>query len=69
MRVQSERQTVGDHTKLFLDTFKNLTARHRAWDVWRDFVTMSACALSNPMDKLHSNEREALYLRTIQKIR
>lgn len=36
-------------------------------DVWRDFIVMYACALSNPIDKEHYDEREALYLRTIKK--
>lgn len=47
--------------------FNQLTNRHRSWDVWRDFIVMYACALSNPVDKQHYDEREALYLRTIKK--
>lgn len=35
--------------KAFLDAFGRLTNRYRAWDVWRDFVTMFACSLSNPL--------------------
>lgn len=53
--------------KEFLRVFNQLTNRHRSWDVWRDFITMYACALSNPIDKEHYDEREALYLRTIKK--
>lgn len=60
-------EKVSEPQKAFLDTFKKLTNRHRAWDVWRDFVTMFACSLSNPVDKSHYDEREALYLRTIKK--
>ena len=41
--------------------------RHRSWDVWSDFIIMFACALSNPVDKDHFDEREALYLRTIKR--
>lgn len=41
--------------------------RYRAWDVWRDFVTMFACSLSNPLDKEHRDKREALYLEIIKK--
>lgn len=55
------------YEKEFLKIFKELTYRHRAWDVWRDFVVMSACALSNPVDKVHFEEREARYLRIIGK--
>ena len=53
--------------KAFLDAFGRLTNRYRAWDVWRDFVTMFACSLSNPLDKEHRDKREALYLEIIKK--
>ena len=53
--------------KAFLDAFGRLTNRHRAWDVWRDFITMFACSLSNPLDKEHRDKREALYLEIIKK--
>lgn len=53
--------------KEFLKTFKELTYRHRGWDIWNDFVVMAACALSNPVDKAHYEEREARYLRIINK--
>lgn len=56
-----------DSKKEFLRVFNQLTNRHRSWDVWRDFIVMYACALSNPVDKQHYDEREALYLRTIKK--
>ncbi|MFI3173941.1 MAG: N-6 DNA methylase [Bacillota bacterium] len=53
--------------KEFLKTFKQLTHRHRAWDVWRDFVILSACAFSNAVDKQFYDEREKLYMRSIRK--
>ena len=53
--------------KAFLDAFGRLTNRHRAWDVWRDFITMFACSLSNPLDNEHRDKREALYLEVIKK--
>ena len=53
--------------KEFLNAFKQLTHRHRTWDIWRDFVVMLACAISNPVDKEHYDEREALYLKIIKK--
>lgn len=56
-----------DSKKEFLRVFNQLSNRHRSWDVWRDFIVMYACALSNPVDKQHYDEREALYLRTIKK--
>lgn len=56
-----------DYRKEFLNTFQKLTYQHRAWDIWRDFVIMFACSLSNPVDKTHYEEREKRYLRIIQK--
>lgn len=53
--------------KAFLDAFGRLSNRHRAWDAWRDFITMFACSLSNPLDKEHRDKREALYLEIIKK--
>lgn len=53
--------------KEFLETFRKLTYRHRAWDVWRDFIIMFACSLSNPVDKSHYDEREARYMKIIKK--
>lgn len=31
-------EKVSESQKAFLDTFKKLTNRHRAWDVWRVFA-------------------------------
>lgn len=53
--------------KDFLKTFRDLTYRHRSWDIWSDFVTMAACAISNSVDKSHFDEREETYLRIIKK--
>ncbi len=54
--------------KEFMKTFKELTAgRWRSWDIWTDFLTMAACTISNAVDKIHYDEREELYLRTIKK--
>lgn len=56
-----------DARKEFLRVFGRLTNHHRAWDVWRDFVVMLACSLSNPVDKSHYDEREKRYLKIINK--
>ena len=53
--------------KPFINIFNKLTRRFSPWEVWKDFIVMFACALSNPLDKTHYEEREALYLKTIQK--
>lgn len=56
------------HEKEFLSTFRQLLSeRSRPWDIWKDFIIMSACALSNPVDKSHYEEREQRYLDIIHK--
>lgn len=44
-----------------------LSPRSRPIDIWRDFIVMSACAMSNTVDKSHYDEREKRYLETINK--
>lgn len=56
-----------DARKEFLKAFNRLTYRHRAWDIWRDFITMFACSISNPLDKTNYDEREKMYMKTIRK--
>lgn len=51
-----------DARKEFLRVFRQLTYRHRSWDVWSDFIIMFACTLSNPVDKDHFDERERRYI-------
>lgn len=53
--------------KQFLKVFNQLAYRHRAWDVWRDFIIIFACSISNSVDKSHYEEREKRYLRIIKK--
>ncbi len=51
----------------FLRAFKRLTHKHNPWDIWKDFIVMYACSISNALDKHHYKEREERYLKTIQK--
>ena len=63
----SEKGTTSfDPEKDFMRTFSELVG-YRTWDAWKDFIVMSACAISNSLDKFHFEEREARYLRTIQR--
>lgn len=62
-KSQKEQQTRQE----FMKVFRELTYRWRSWDIWADFITMTACMISNVIDKLHFDEREAQYMRTIKK--
>ena len=51
----------------FLSIFEKLTCRYASYDVWKDFIIVSACAISNSCDKINYDERESLYKETIKK--
>lgn len=51
----------------FIKLYRALTYRWTPWEVWQDFVTMFACSISNAVEKLHFDDREAMYLKRIQK--
>ena len=53
--------------KDFGDIFIRLSERHGRHEVWSDFVTMSACALSNAGDKRFFQEREEMYLASVKR--
>jgi len=53
--------------KEFIKMFRALTNRWNVWDIWSDFVTMFACAISNGVDKSHYEQREAVYLERIRR--
>ena len=47
--------------------FDRLAQRHSRWEVWADFVYLSATTLSNAVDKAHFAEREKTYLAVARK--
>lgn len=65
--LQKKIKLPKDPKKEFLSIFKRLTHCHREWTIWEDFIVMFACALSNPVDKSHYDEREKRYLKIISK--
>lgn len=61
------RQVRGQTQKELVKLFDRLAQRHSRWEVWADFVYMSAAALSNAVDKAHFEEREKDYLAIARK--
>ncbi|GHU53567.1 hypothetical protein AGMMS49975_11960 [Clostridia bacterium] len=53
--------------KEFMKIFKQLTYSYSPFEVWKDFIFMDACAISNAVDKSHFDEREERYLQVINK--
>ena len=56
-----------DSQSKFSNLFTDLCQRKSSWEVWADFVSMAAIAISNAFDregKTH-DDREKQYIRTI----
>ena len=53
--------------KDFGEIFVRLAERHGRHEVWSDFITMSACALSNASDTRFQKEREAMYMAAVKR--
>ena len=53
--------------KDFGEIFVRLAERHGRHEVWSDFITMSACAVSNASDTRFQKEREAMYMAAIKR--
>lgn len=51
----------------FCKRLLSLSGRYTLWELWGDFITMFACAISNSVDKTHFKEREEMYMRIISK--
>ena len=39
-----------DHQKNFLKIFEGLTGKHNRWEIWRDFIHLTAIEISNSTD-------------------
>lgn len=67
--MKKHRHFIGKSSfhKDFGDIFIRLSERHGRHEVWSDFVTMSACALSNAGDKRFFQEREEMYLAAVKR--
>lgn len=67
VRATPEKKAESGVRTEFLKVFRELSRSHRSIDIWIDFVTMFACAISNSVDKEHHDEREKRYLAAIRK--
>lgn len=55
--------------KKFIDNFIQLCNRNHSWQVWEDFVNMSACAIANAVDRRPDVRklREDSYMATVKR--
>lgn len=56
-----------DHQKNFLKIFNGLTGKHSRWEIWEDFVTLTAIEISNSTDKVNAPERTKMYQTIVSK--
>ena len=50
-----------------LKIFNGLTGKHSRWEIWEDFVTLTAIEISNSTDKVNATERTKMYQTIISK--
>ena len=56
-----------DRMREIIKDFQTIGYKHDISTAFTDYITLASCAISNSVDKLHYDEREKLYGRTIKK--
>lgn len=56
-----------EHQKALAKLYGQLCYRFSRHEVWQDAVWMFACSIANSVDRRHFDEREAAYMRIVQK--
>lgn len=60
-------RSVREDQKEFLKLFDSFSGKHSRWQIWSDFIILSAIAISNTVDLDHAAEREKTYMSLISK--
>ena len=66
-KATAVRNIRDDHQKAFLKIFNSLCGRFNRWQVWQDFVMVTAIEISNATDKQNAPERTKTYQTIISK--
>ncbi len=61
------RHIRGESQKNFAKLFESFGGKYSSWEVWKDFVTMTAISISNIVDTIHREQREKQYLACAEK--
>lgn len=56
-----------NYRKALIGLLEQIGRRHRIWQVWSDFVEISALMISNSCDRGNFKEREEQYMRVIER--
>lgn len=58
---------IREDQKKILRLFDSFSGKHSRWQIWSDFIILSAIAISNQVDLDHAEEREKAYMSLISK--
>ncbi len=61
------RNVRGEGQKNFCKIFDSLCGRYSRWEIWSDFVVMSAISISNTVDRANAEAREKEYMKIASK--
>ena len=53
--------------KEIIKLLRGMTGKFSTYNIWRDFLVLAACAISNSVDKQQLAKREEMYMQTIKK--
>ncbi len=67
MAKAAARSVQDPHQKNFLKIFDSLAGKHSRWEIWQDFIYMTAIEISNSTDKANEPERIKIYQSIISK--
>lgn len=56
------RNIKDDHQKNIVKMLNSLEGSHSRWEIWQDFITMSAISISSAVDIAHREQRKKMYL-------
>lgn len=60
--MSSKVKVRGDASKEFVKTFDRMCGARSRWDIWNDFIHLSAYTISNTIDMVHKEKREKDYM-------
>lgn len=60
-------RTRNQHQAEFVKCIQKFGGKYQTWEIYADFISMFACAISNGIDRVHFKPREEMYMQIIRK--
>ena len=60
-------RTRNQHQAEFVKCIQKFGGKYQTWEIFADFISMFACAISNGIDRVHFKPREEMYMQIIRK--